>query len=119
MLLDHNVDRRLRRHLPGHDVRTTRQMGWDTLVNGALLRAAAADHFGVLLTNDKDIEHQQNLAELPLPIILLDLPRNAIRFAIPVMPVVLGLLGSPMVPAMYIVAPDGSVEQVTAPRPKP
>ena len=40
LLLDESVNYRLNRHLPGYDVRTTRQMGWDGKANGELLELA-------------------------------------------------------------------------------
>jgi hypothetical protein len=52
VLLDHCVDWRLRRHLPGHAVRTCREEGWDMLKNGVLLSTAEAGGFDVLLTVD-------------------------------------------------------------------
>lgn len=61
VLFDHNVDRRFRRFLPGHLVSTTREMGWETLANGELLKAAADAGFAVFVSIDKKIEHQQNL----------------------------------------------------------
>jgi len=39
-LLDHNVPKRLRQFLSGHDVRTAREMGWQDLENGELMTVA-------------------------------------------------------------------------------
>ena len=46
ILFDHNVDRRFRQQLPGHEIQTARERGWDKLENGVLLRAAADGGFG-------------------------------------------------------------------------
>ncbi|MGA9475967.1 MAG: hypothetical protein WBV36_26105 [Terriglobales bacterium] len=43
-------------------MRTAAQQGWDTLKDGELLAAAEAEGFDLLLTTDKNIRHQQNLA---------------------------------------------------------
>lgn len=59
LLFDHNVDRRLRRHVAGHDVRTAREMGWDSLKNGALIASAASAGFDALVSIDKKLEHEQ------------------------------------------------------------
>ena len=67
ILFDHNLPRRLREHLPGHEIRTTREMKWEQLRNGALMSVAAATGFEVFVTIDKQIEHQQNLATLARP----------------------------------------------------
>ncbi len=40
ILLDECVPRPLRNELPGHEVRTVRQMGWLGIENGDLLRLA-------------------------------------------------------------------------------
>jgi hypothetical protein len=51
--LDECVDRRLAREIIGHDVRTARDMGWTTIVNGRLL-ALAAKQFDVFVTVDRN-----------------------------------------------------------------
>jgi hypothetical protein len=71
ILLDHCVDRRLKRSLSAHQVRTTKQMDWEQFRNGLLLKQAATG-FDIFLTTDKNIRHQQNLAQLPLPVIELN-----------------------------------------------
>ena len=52
----------IRPYLERHTVRTAAQQGWDTLGNGELLTAAEAAGFDLLLTTDKNMRHQQNLA---------------------------------------------------------
>jgi predicted nucleotidyltransferase component of viral defense system len=64
VLFDHNLPRRLREHLPGHEIRTAREMKWEQLRNGALLSAASEARFEVFVTIDKQLEHQQNLRTL-------------------------------------------------------
>ena len=46
----------------GHDCKTVREAGFEGFSNGDLLRAAEP-FFDVLLTIDKNIRYQQNLAE--------------------------------------------------------
>ena len=88
ILLDHCVDWRLSRSLPGHEVRNARQMGWDELENGELLAAAAAQQFHVLLTVDQNIESQQNLAALPVAIIVVITPSNKLDALTPLVPAI-------------------------------
>ena len=52
----------IRPYLEGHTVRTAAQQGWDKLRNGDLLTAAEKAGFDLLLTTDKNIRFQQNLA---------------------------------------------------------
>jgi len=40
---------------------TARELAWDRLSNGKLLRQAERAGFEVLLTADKNMRHQQNL----------------------------------------------------------
>jgi hypothetical protein len=49
----------------------TKDLGWDTLSNGELLRAAEEAAFEVFLTTDKNIRYQQNLADLVIAIVVL------------------------------------------------
>ena len=70
VLFDHNLPRRLRKHLPGHEIHTAKEMNWEQLRNGALMTAAIAAGFRVFVTIDKHLEHQQNLAALPLPVVV-------------------------------------------------
>jgi len=57
--------------LPEHFVRTVRQQGWSTLLNGELLRAAEEAGFDVLLTTDKNIAYQQNLSARKIAVVVL------------------------------------------------
>jgi len=52
VLIDNCVDVRFRRHISGHDVAHVLDFGWGALLNGALLSAAEADGFTVLVTSD-------------------------------------------------------------------
>jgi hypothetical protein len=63
VLFDHGTPAPLRAFLKDHTVKKTKDLGWDTLSNGELLRAAEEAAFQILLTTDKNIRYQQNLAE--------------------------------------------------------
>jgi len=45
--------------LPGHDIKTAQEMGWDRLRNGELIQMAE-DAFDVLITSDQKLKYQQN-----------------------------------------------------------
>ena len=85
ILLDHCVDWRLARSLPAHDVRSARDLGWQTLKNGALLSAASAE-FDCVVTVDQNVKHQQNLAALPVAVVVLITPRNRLADLVPLVP---------------------------------
>jgi hypothetical protein len=85
ILLDHCVDRRLRRHLAGHEVRTTYEMGWASYKNGALLSAAESE-FDVLLTVDQNLPYQQNLSGRRIAALILVAPSNRLEELVPLIP---------------------------------
>ena len=70
ILLDECVDWRLLRDLAEHDVRTVKQLGWEKVKNGALLRLAATE-FEVFITVDSNLPHQQNAASFDIAIVVL------------------------------------------------
>lgn len=76
VLLDEHLPIGFASVLEGHEVATVRGEGWMGLGNGALLEAAASAGFEVFVTNDRSIEHQQNLATVGLGIVVLDAPSN-------------------------------------------
>jgi hypothetical protein len=115
ILFDHNVDRRFRRHLIGHEIKTTREMRWEELDNGKLLAEAAAGGFDVFLSIDKNIRHEQNLARLPMPIVVLDSLSTALPALVPFAPHVQTLLSNPLPRALHMLAPDGRISRFGTP----
>lgn len=71
LLFDANIPRGLQEVLSDHEVFTAFQMGWGSLVNGDLLAVAEAAGFDAMITGDKNLAHQQNLAGRRLAIIVL------------------------------------------------
>ena len=71
VLFDHNVPKRLRSLLAGHEVITSRELGWDTLRNGGLLNAAETNGFEAMVTGDKNMSYQQNLGGRRLALVIL------------------------------------------------
>ena len=71
VLFDHNVPHRLRGSLTGHEVTTADEMGWAELENGELLRAAEDAGYAVMVTADKNLSYQQNLAGRKLALVVL------------------------------------------------
>jgi hypothetical protein len=70
ILFDQGTPVPLRRQLSGHSVSTAYEMGWSSLSNGDLLRAAEG-RFDALVTTDRNLRYQQNLAGRMLAIIVL------------------------------------------------
>ena len=62
ILFDHVTPRGIARFLVGHTITTANERGWSTLTNGDLLASAERAGFDILLTADKNMRYQQNLA---------------------------------------------------------
>jgi hypothetical protein len=71
ILFDQGTPVPLRRLLPGHEVHTAYERGWPALLNGELLKAAEAERFDAVVTTDKNMRHQQDIARLRLGILVL------------------------------------------------
>jgi hypothetical protein len=117
-VFDHNLPKRFRQLLPGHDIATAREMGWEALGNGKLLRAAADSGFEAFVAVDKKIEHEQNLKTLPLPVIVLDARTNSFEGVQPFAPFVLRVLDNPLSNRLYLIEITGNVLELIAPRRK-
>jgi hypothetical protein len=102
VLLDEHLPRKLARELTGHEARGVREMGWGTLQNGALLRQAASEGFGALLTMDQRIPDQQNLARIGLAVVILRAPNSQLVNVRPLVPAILRALDT-LLPGRYCV----------------
>lgn len=71
VLLDENLPHSLRESLQQHETVTAAYAGFAGLKNGHLLRAAEAAGFEVLVTGDKTLHHEQNLAMRQIAVVLL------------------------------------------------
>ncbi len=89
LLLDESLTRHLAPRLPGHDVRTVAQEGWAGLKNGELLQRAAAAGFEVLVTGDRNLQHQQNVPAAGIGVVVVAAHTNRIEDLLPLVPRVL------------------------------
>jgi len=71
ILFDHNIPRGLANALRSHTVVEARARGWHRYKNGELLKAAEEAAFDVLVTSDKSIRYQQNLAGRRIALVVL------------------------------------------------
>jgi predicted nuclease of predicted toxin-antitoxin system len=93
VLLDEHLPGKLARELTGHEARGVREMGWGALQNGALLRQAANAGFGALLTMDKRMPDQQNLAQIGLAIVIIRAQNSRLVTLKPLVADILSALG--------------------------
>src|SRR4051812_18948652 len=94
VLLDECVPRRLRGHLPGHDVRTVPDMGWSGKKNGELLALMAAQGFEALVTVDQSLRHQQNLQATGIAVVVLVATSNRLADLVSLAPSALAALAT-------------------------
>jgi hypothetical protein len=71
VLFDQGTPVEIAGFLTKHTVTTTRAMGWETLSNGNLLRAAEEEGFDALLTTDNGFAYQRNLKDRKIGIVVL------------------------------------------------
>lgn len=91
ILLDEDLPRRLGKYLVGHYAETVPRCGWAGVKNGRLL-ALAATRFDVFLTMDQNLEFQQNLATLPVAVLVIDAVSNRIKHLEPLVPELLAAI---------------------------
>ena len=102
LLLDESVPRRLASSFPtSFTVRTVQEMGWAGTGNGLLLSLAAGEDFDAFLSVDRGIEHQQNMRNLPLPIIIMLGVRNRLAELQPLVPGVMQVLSGDLQRRIY------------------
>jgi predicted nuclease of predicted toxin-antitoxin system len=76
ILLDENLDWRLKRHLPGHEVDSVPLLSCSGIQNGDLLRKPAENGFNVLITMDSNMVYQQNIPVQSISLIVLRAQSN-------------------------------------------
>ena len=94
VLLDECVPTRLRHDLPGLDVATVAMQGWLGRRNGDLLRAMAEAGFTHLVTVDRNLMFQQNVAAAGVAVVVVHAPTNRIAQIRPLMAEVAGVLAT-------------------------
>ena len=83
LLLDESLPRQLAAELGDHQVTTVVQQGWAGLGNGELLRRGAAEGFDVLLTGDRNIRYQQNIAKFTIAVVVVAARSNRLEDLLP------------------------------------
>jgi hypothetical protein len=89
ILLDENLDWRLRRLLTDHEVDSVAYIGWSGIKNGVLLCRAVDHGYEMLLTMDGNMFHQQDIAVHRIAVIALRAASNRLADTAPLMPLVI------------------------------
>jgi predicted nuclease of predicted toxin-antitoxin system len=85
ILLDECVNARIKAAFAGHVVKTVAEMGWRG-AKDSLLLTYAQNSFDVFITIDRKLEHQHNLTELKLGIVIARVLSNEITAYLPILP---------------------------------
>lgn len=91
VLLDACVPQSLRHYLPGHDVETAKYARLEGLLDAELLKAAEF-RFDVIVTCDRSIRWQQNMAGRTIAVLVLAARTNRIADLLPLAPALLKVL---------------------------
>jgi hypothetical protein len=83
ILLDEGVPHVIKRRLNTLSIFTVEEMGWRGIKNGALLDLMA-EEFQTIVTTDKNLPFQQNLAQRRIAAVIL--PSNRIQTVIELLP---------------------------------
>ena len=70
ILFDNCTPNPIARSLSGHEVTFARQIGWHELKNGELIQRAEDAGFELILSTDRNIRYQQNLAGRKIAILV-------------------------------------------------
>jgi predicted nuclease of predicted toxin-antitoxin system len=76
LLLDENLPKRLKTDFANHEIYTVRDKGWNGIKNGPLLQLMVDNGFHILLTFDKNLQHQQNFQKYTIAVFVLSAFNN-------------------------------------------
>ncbi|MBL7710905.1 MAG: DUF5615 family PIN-like protein [Chitinophagaceae bacterium] len=86
ILLDECITKRLKNHLQEFEVYTVRELGLSGIKNGKLMTYCNDNGFGILLTIDKNLAHQQNLDRYHLTVVVLNCSTSKLEELITFLP---------------------------------
>ena len=102
VLHDESVPRRLASSFPdSFETRTVQQMGWAGCGNGELLRLAVDHGFDALVTVDQGFAYQQNVPELPIPVVIMTAGRTRLQELQPLVAEVVAVLSRDLERRIY------------------
>ena len=76
LLLDENLPKKLKLDFPEHEIYNVRDMGWNGVKNGELLKLLIANSFDALLTFDKNLQYEQNFSKYTIAVFVLQASIN-------------------------------------------
>ncbi len=103
ILLDEQIDVRMKAALSYFSVCTVQDKGWLGVKNGVLRERLNQEQFRFFITADKNLPFQQNLTEIEFILILLDTPTLLWQDQQLFVPKLVTLLGTPPEPPVKLV----------------
>jgi hypothetical protein len=88
-------------------------MGWSGLSNGKLL-AQACEQFDAFLTVDQNLQFQQNLSALPLPVGVIAAGDNRYETLVPYARAVIDWLSGPLTRQLVRIEANGKLVRISA-----
>ncbi len=92
LLLDENLPKKLKLDFEIHDVFTVRDMNWQGIKNGELLKLLIKNDFDALLTFDKNLQYQQNFEKYTIAVFVLNAYINTYDVLSKLSPSILAIL---------------------------
>jgi hypothetical protein len=95
LLLDENLPKRLKLDFPEHEIFTVRDMAWNGIKNGELLKLLIENNFDALFTFDKNLQHQQNFIKYTIAVFVLTANINSYEALTQLSPIIKTYLSNP------------------------
>lgn len=89
ILLDEGVPDIIKQRLSSFSIFSVKEMAWRGITNGKLLDLMSEHEFQIIITTDKNLPHQQNLAKRQISAIL---PANDIPTVVELLPEIAGAI---------------------------
>jgi hypothetical protein len=71
LLLEENLPKQLKSDFQEYEIYTVRDMGWNGVKNGELLKLLQNHNFDAFLTFDKNLQQQQNFSNYTIKVFVL------------------------------------------------
>ncbi|MBL0341865.1 MAG: DUF5615 family PIN-like protein [Bacteroidetes bacterium] len=98
LLLDENLPKRLKNDFSEFHIFTISEKSWNGKTNGELLKLMIENNFDVLLTFDKNLQHQQNFNKYTVSILVLNSKDNSYQSMKKLVPKIKDTLSKKLIP---------------------
>jgi len=104
VLIDENLPVKIKYRLQDTcEIYTVNDKNWNSLQNGELIRAMEKEKFDFLITSDKHLQYQQNIAKYSIGFLILDITDNNYETIFPLVEKIKKVLQSKEKPKLVII----------------